>query len=133
MKRDMDLIRELLLKLEELPMGGGGMTPITAATPAVKEFAMQGYYLDQIWYHLSLLHQAGFIDAEKLRRPMNGFNFRGITWVGHDFLDSIRDPAIWQATKDGAKKAGGFSLELLSDLAKGLIKKKIEEHTGVQL
>jgi hypothetical protein len=31
------------------------------------------------------------------------------------------------------KKAGGFSLELLSALAKGLIKKKIEEHTGIQL
>jgi hypothetical protein len=31
------------------------------------------------------------------------------------------------------KKAGGFSLELLGDLAKGLLKKKIEDHTGVQL
>ncbi len=56
-----------------------------------------------------------------------------LTWDGHDFLDSIRDPVIWQETKEGVKKAGGFSLELLGDLAKGLLKKKIEDHTGVQL
>ncbi|MGZ5043196.1 MAG: DUF2513 domain-containing protein [Methylobacter sp.] len=56
-----------------------------------------------------------------------------LTWQGHDFLGPVRDPVIWQETKEGAKKAGGFSLELLRALAKGLVKEKIEEHTGVQL
>lgn len=50
-----------------------------------------------------------------------------------DFLDTIRDPSIWRETKAGAKKAGGFSLDLLKALAKGLVKKKIEQHTGVEL
>jgi hypothetical protein len=59
--------------------------------------------------------------------------FAGLTWAGHDFLDSVRDSEIWRATKEGAQKAGGFSLELLAALAKGLIKKKIEQHTGIQL
>lgn len=56
-----------------------------------------------------------------------------LTWQGHDFLDKVRDPEIWHATKEGAKKAGGFSLELLGALAKGFLKKKIEAHTGVDL
>ena len=64
---------------------------------------------------------------------MLGITFAGLTWKGHDFLDQIRDPAIWSATKEGVKKAGGFSVDILKALAKGLIKKKIEEHTGVQL
>jgi Hypothetical protein (DUF2513) len=53
--------------------------------------------------------------------------------AGHDFVDSVRDDSIWREAKDGAKKAGGFSLELLGALAKGLLKKKIEQHTGVEI
>lgn len=52
---------------------------------------------------------------------------------GHDFLDSIRDPDVWNKTKKGALAAGGFTLNLLNDLAKGFIKKKIEDSTGIML
>jgi hypothetical protein len=56
-----------------------------------------------------------------------------LSWAGDDFLDSVRDPEIWRQTKEGAKKAGGFTVELLGDLAKGLIKTQIKKHTGVEL
>jgi hypothetical protein len=36
-------------------------------------------------------------------------------------------------TKEGASQAGGFTVWLLADLAKGLIKTQIEKHTGVKL
>ena len=107
MKRDMDLIRELLLKLEALPMRRGGIVSIT---PHADEIAVAGYDVDQIEYHLSQ-----------------------ITPAGHDFLDSVRDPETWSRTKKAAAGAGGFTLELLSDLAKGFIKKQIEDRTGVKL
>jgi hypothetical protein len=38
-------------------------------------------------------------------------------WPG---LDSIRNPKIWEKTKKGAEAAGGFTVDLLKDLAKGL-------------
>jgi hypothetical protein len=129
MKRDMDLIRALLLKLEALPMRLGGIVMISPEEDAI---TVDGYTPEQIDYHLSQIRKAGFIDEGGVH-PMVGTGFRGLTWAGHDFLDSVRDPEIWRATKEGAKKAGGFSLELLVDLAKGLIKKKIEEHTGIQI
>ena len=81
---------------------------------------------------MHLLMKAGFIEPT----PTQGaaaFGMRGLTWDGHDFLDSIRDPVIWNKTKEGAKKAGGFTVSLLADLAKGLIKTQIEKHTGVKL
>jgi hypothetical protein len=56
-----------------------------------------------------------------------------ITWNGHDFLDSIRDPRIWDKAKRQVQGAGGFTVDLLKDLAKGLVKKQIEEYTGVKL
>ena len=125
----MDLIRELLLKLEEFPKLP---TEVFHITPDSQEVVVPGYSYDQLDYHISLICEAGFID-EGATSPMVGICFRSLTWEGHDFLDSIRDPEIWSQTKEGVKKAGGFSLELLSALAKGLIKKKIEEHTGIQI
>ncbi len=129
LKRDMDLIRGLLLKLEALPLGLG---EVVTLAPDAPEIAVPGYDDAQIDYHLTLIREVGFID-DAGARPMLGTGFRALTWAGHDFLDSVRDPAIWGATKEGARKAGGFSVELLAALAKGLIKKKIEEHTGVAL
>lgn len=64
---------------------------------------------------------------------MSGIGFRALTWAGHDFIDSVRDPETWAKTKKTAAGAGGFTVDLLKDLAKGLIKKKIEEHTGIKL
>jgi Hypothetical protein (DUF2513) len=129
MKRDMDLIRELLLKLEALPLRPGGIVHIT---PDADEIAVAGYNSDQIEYHLTQLRNAGFIDEGGVN-PMIGIGFRSLTWDGHDFLDSVRDPETWAKTKKGAVAAGGFTVDLLKDLAKGLIKKQIEEYTGVKL
>lgn len=129
MKRDMDLIRELLLKLEALPMRRGGIVTIG---PDDEEIAVPGYDPDQIDYHLSQIRKAGFID-EGGAHPMVGIGFRSLTWAGHDFIDSVRDPDIWAKTKKGAEEAKGFTFDLLRDLAKGLIKKQIEEYTGVKL
>jgi hypothetical protein len=39
----------------------------------------------------------------------------------------------WAKTKNAAAGAGGFTIELLKDLAKGLVKKQIEVLTGVKL
>jgi hypothetical protein len=64
---------------------------------------------------------------------MFGIGFRCLTWQGHDFLDSVRDPKIWAKTKEGALAAGGFTVDLLAELAKGFLKKQIEERTGVKL
>jgi hypothetical protein len=127
MKRDMDLVRDLLLAIENHPTLADGSNALAVDTP--EELGLPDRSLEEIYYHLDMMIKKGLVDGELNQMEI----ISGLTWDGHDFLDSIRDPVIWQATKDGAKKAGGFSLELLGALAKGLIKKKIEEHTGVQL
>ena len=53
---------------------------------------------------------------------------RNLTSEGHDFLDSVRDPEIWRRTKAGAVKAGGFTVDILKELAKSLIKAAIQQH-----
>jgi len=132
MKRDMDLIRELLLRIEEhaRPTTALKMDFLTASDTRLQ---VEGSDRTQVAYHVSLLIQAGLVSGVRNSVDESQIVIKGLTWQGHDFLDKVRDPAVWHATKEGAKKAGGFSFELLGALAKGFLKKKIEEHTGVDL
>jgi hypothetical protein len=129
-KRDMDLTRELLLRLEGLPIRTGD---VVLLSPGDKDIAVPGYSDDQIIYHLSLLRDGGLIECPG-SQPLDGsVTFRSLTWHGHDLLDAIRDPEIWRKTRRGVEATGSFTFELVKDLAKGFIKTKIEEHTGVKL
>lgn len=126
MKRDMDLIRELLLKLEALPMRPGGVVHLP---PDATEVQVDGYDTDQIEYHLSLIEKAGLIDTGGVR-PMIGIGFRSLSWSGHDFLDSVRSPDVWDKTKQVASAAGGFTVELLVFAAKTYLEGKIKGLLG---
>ena len=132
MKRNMDLIRALLLKIESLDIPPGVVRGLSPHNPAL---AIEGFTSDEIAHHLRMLVSANFLEASGL--PPFGADgslyFRQISWKGHDFLDSVRDPKLWEKTKKGAEAAGGFTVDLLADLAKGFVKKQIEDHTGVKL
>jgi len=128
MRRDMDLIRELLFKLEALDVRPGGILHINFDD---EEIQIHSYTPDDIQYHVRLLIEAGLIEPGK--GAMQGLMFRSLTWAGHDFVDSVRSPEVWAKTKKGAEAAGGFTVDLLKDLAKGFIKKQIEDLTGVKL
>jgi hypothetical protein len=83
-------------------------------------------------YHLLQIREGRLID-DGGARPADGVGSGCLTPAGHDFLDSVRDPKIWERTKRGAEAAGGFTIELMKDLATGFVRKQIEERTGVKL
>jgi len=124
MRRDMDLIRELLLRLEALPLGGGDAVTISWDAD---EIAVPGHDVDQIAYHLSQIEQAGFIN-DAGAKPLIGIGFMCLTPRGHDFLDAVREPKVWVETKTRADKVGGWTVGILTDLAKGYLKAKAAEH-----
>ena len=131
MRRDMDLIRVIMLKLEDWDKSPGS---ILSTSDIENEFPIEGYTHHQVMYHYKLIVDKGWIDTGGF--PVITFRtlyFRGLTNEGHDFVDSVRDEAVWAMTRDGAKKAGAFTLELLGQLAKGFAKKQIEKHTGIEL
>jgi hypothetical protein len=121
----MDLIRELLLKLESLPPVPDGIYVLTG-----KELPIGEYSVDEIDYHLQLLKDAGFIESPQ--SPF-GIAFRHLTWTGHDFLDSVRDPETWKKAKEGARKIGNWSLEILVSVAKAYAKHLAKERLGFDL
>lgn len=129
MKRDMDLIRELLLKLESYPVRPSA---IAILQPDDDRIAVEGHDAESIALHLDLIREAGLIDTGDFRSG-RGISFRRLSWEGYDFLDIIRDSEVWAKTKQGADAVKSWSLETLKELGNGLIKKQIEEFTGVKI
>lgn len=116
MKRDMDLIRAILLKVEE------DGEPELRHVPAI-----DGYDEATITSHVALLVDAGFISAiDASTLDSEDYLQIGLTWAGHEFLDNVRDPEIWRTTKAGAAKIGTFSIGILAELAKGAILAKAQ-------
>jgi len=124
MKRDMDLIRELMLKLESLP--SDGIVRFRAEDVAIQ---IDGYKPEEVFYHLGLIKEGSLIDSAGSGR-MGSIEFAGLTWAGHDFLDSVRSPDVWDNTKKVAAAAGGFTVDLLVATAKTYLEAKFKGLSG---
>ena len=126
MKRDMEFVRDLLSKIEEtdVPRDTVELMPPDASDDDLKKYL----------YHLTLLNQAGLVTGISAR-DISGENWLrvNLTWAGHEFLDTVRDPDVWQRTKDGAKKVGNFSMPFLLDLGKAYAKHVAKEKLGLEL
>jgi hypothetical protein len=125
MKRDMDLVRELLLKLEAEPLDGN----LWRLEP--DGLGIADHSPDEIAYHLVLLIDAELLDGK--REQSGGFVARKLTWAGHDFLDSVRDAKVWRTTKDRVKAAGGFTIEILAAVAKKVVEENLGRIVGATL
>lgn len=128
MQRDMDLMRLVVLQVEKDHQGPNDLIEYEDFN---HHMVIEGFTPAQVEYHLQLA-----ISSRLFEMPRNAgglYIFSGLTPSGHDFADSVRDEKIWKITKDGALKAGGFTFDLLGQLAKGLVKQQLEKHTGVTL
>jgi hypothetical protein len=131
MTRDMELIREMLLTLEAWPMELGDALVMR---PENLQAVMSGYDLATINYHMDLVRGAGFInDGDGHSGPQLGFLYCGLTWRGHEFLDSIRSPEVWKKTKTAAAKVGGVSLAVMAEIAKAVAKGMLKDHLGIDI
>ena len=117
MKRDMDLMRLLLIALQESDQAVVQNVPM-----------IDGYSQNLVVEHVRLGYDAGLLTARDAS-TYDGQNFVSLqlTWAGHEFLESVKDPDIWARTKSGASKVGSFSFKILAELAFGAAKAKAQE------
>lgn len=120
MKRDMDLIREILIMIEEYN-GPSNRFWIT----------LDGHSDEQVKYHAVLLKEAGLIEAD-IMKTFQGSEIRisRLTWAGHEFLDATRSSKVWEGAKAFAlKTTGTVTVEtiklaiphILTEIADGLV------------
>ena len=112
MERDMDLVLKILKYLEN-----------REDISVVQDMRISGYDDRVVAYHLRRMYEGGLLDAETITssttetRLINVLPF-GLTWEGHEFLDSIKKEGVLQQVKS---RLGGALSEvpyiLLRELA----------------
>lgn len=128
MERDMELIRTILLKVEADPKFHGELQRAGAASLGIEDHTEV-----EVIYHLVMLIEAGFLAGNTKMARAGAVVISKLTWEGHEFLDSVRDPETWRKTKAGAQKIGNWSFGLLSDMAKAYAKHLAKEKLGLDL
>ena len=115
MKRDWELIRILLEKVEDLP-------DTRSKLLAGKVAGHLGITEDTINYHLWLLLDAGLIEGACAGKPGRGTTLlccgQALTWKGHEFLDTVRSDTAWNRIKRWLNEEG-FELSFEAIVAAG--------------
>lgn len=112
MKRDLDTIRYVLLRLEEIDRDC--ITPDALVDDDHSE--------DEVKFHLRLLADVNYIKAH-VAENISGYYtvvvYR-ITMQGYDYLDSVRDPNIWGKIKEKLQKLHGGAVSVALDIVKSI-------------
>ena len=115
MKRDWDLVRQILLCLEDREGTQSHLEP-TEIEDRIPE---------DVSYHIYIMEQAGLIEAtcsKYANAPMYCIAVR-LTWEGHEFLDAIRADTTWNKTKELIKEKGlGISMYAIKAAAAALVR-----------
>ena len=123
MKRDLDLIREIMLVLED-KMEYGKNFKSTQLIEVIQDKTLSA---EKLAYHVGLLVENDFIKAKEYKYQSGeptDYLINTITSQGQDFIDTIRQDTTWNKIKEKAYSVGGFTLPLLMDIGKEYLKKQ---------
>ena len=118
MKRDLELIRQLMLAIE-----------LKDTRFSAESIEIDGYDLSQINYHLQLLVEAELAVGKVLNylgSERATIVIEKLSWEGCNFLDDARNESVWQRTMEIVKDKGGsvsvgVLIQLLASVAKQLV------------
>jgi hypothetical protein len=99
------------------------------------DLKIEGRTNEEIAYHVLLMDEAGFIEAQELcTMGPDGFDWKPkrLTYRGHQFLETIKEKEIWRLTKDAAKQGGSQALELIWEIRKAIGKSELRKRTGLE-
>ncbi len=123
MKRDMDLVREILMVCADHEHGY-----------APRGLAIKGYSEEQIGHHVYLMMQAGLVEGANVTAsedPSPLAELLSMTWAGHEFLEASRDEGLWSKAKQAAASTGGMVLDVLKSVLIGLATSAAKKAAGL--
>ncbi|OAB39288.1 hypothetical protein PMSD_05000 [Paenibacillus macquariensis subsp. defensor] len=115
MKRDMELIIDILKIVE------------SKEQPFIMEIEDKDFKFVQ--YNVGLSVDNGLVVASStVMDCIPTFLISGLTWEGHDFLDSVKNEGILAQAKSMAKDKGSKLFDLPFEVIKGLVVKAAQSY-----
>lgn len=114
MKRDMELVRQIMLNIEALPAG----QPVQFRMAEVEDRVLLA--------HLEMMIAGGLVNG-KITQPHGSRGaviiISDLTWEGHEWISTVRDQDVWERTRATLQeKSGAFSFELAKAVAAHLVR-----------
>jgi hypothetical protein len=122
MQRNMDLVRTILMRIEDSPSGW-------AAYP----FGIAGFTPEQVGYHAHIMMEDGLIEGvDVTHTESKGPEAlpRSLTWKGHEFLDLARDQKRWNQAKIAIGKVGSAPISVWIKVLQDLMYKELNVAPG---
>lgn len=114
MRRDLNLIRKMVLAIEDAPSGWA------------PDLSFEDYSAAQIGYHAYLLIDARLAsgtDVSTMGSDAPEGAITALTWAGHEFAEAARDDTRWKrAMGIVTEKGGSITLDVLKQLLTTLMK-----------
>lgn len=123
----MDLVRKLLIKIEEVYEPG-------KPEISVSNLSIDGYDIKTINEHLLLMDDAGLFQSLKAKTYINGkavISVGNLSNKGYDTLEEFRNDTVWNKTKEVVKEKGlpavidvfkAIASSVISSVTEGVIK-----------
>ena len=117
MKRDLDLVRQLMLQIEALP-----------AAPPV-QYRMSEIEDPVLLAHLEMLIEAGLVNG-RISRSQGArgdvISVSGLTWQGHEWIEMVRSQSLWNEVKSAVLDGGGvLTFELTKEVASKILRARL--------
>ena len=98
MKRDFDLIRELMLAIENTKV---------EEIPSIMnlQISHMKHHSKKIEYHVALLNSAEYAECH-FKHNTEEWESVGLTWIGQEFLAKIKNDGIWELIKRVSQETG---------------------------
>ncbi len=116
MRRDIDLLRAILIQIE---------SEGDPAEPLIHSMAVEGYEQAVVNEHVKLLIDSGFVEGEYKYSTNNRILLtliRGLTPKAYEFLDNIRNEQLWERIKERVTTTTGTaSLGIIENFAHQVI------------
>ncbi len=118
MKRDLDLVREILIAIESDP------TPF-----GPKDLNLKDRDPVEVSYHVQIMDEAGLIEAMNLTSS-SGYCWcpKSMTWTGHEFLDAARSDTVWNKAMTTLKEK---AVSVPFEIVRAVVMKTCKDFFGV--
>lgn len=112
MKRDMDLMRKILLRIEE-------RSDVPPKTLSLNDFLDFHENIHVISLHIDLMCDAGLVEVmdTSYDGEVKDYIITRLTLAGYEYLDAIRNYSVWQKVKKRIEVIGGATLDVIKQLA----------------
>lgn len=125
MKLKLDCVKSVLEEIEGLPIG---LHEIATLKKSIVKYGEE-----DVLYTVTKLSEASYINALLTRTEDGRPHIDGImdlTFAGHEFLNSIRTPGIWERLKGAANEGGTECLKAIWEISVEIIKQTTLKKLG---